>query len=810
MSNVYCLTFGCIQSGDYKYFYNNPFFCGSYQYYGCTPNPDGNCQGLYPVYLCPSDLCWYNISNPDLTDSSYYESRCLYWLTDTSYVSTYVLEKIERTSTTNRCHLSILPIPASASSPMVFTAKTDGNTWWMESDEQCDFIPLGDIGYWDGARHEISNCICEYLISQGRFTRGCTLNSEYSVYVCCNCPSYALNFSCYTSCIEYNANDCPTVVPTYMTVCSSGQPEEKPTVSLSYKDKQVWSYGYSDTSCTVKCYCNFPMDTSPVCFGGTPVDTLRYNNTNNILHKGTISSGTHVDVSGACCCAKWDGEVTYPTNTYCITNPMYQGNVATKCYASVRIPQSCYRCESCFCKTCVTEYNLKVCGVEIVPQIMTYAPDYYYAIPESESSLAIPIKSPYYNTCYVFNSTSQFTACIDVDKADGFLDDLIDQFVASVPSCFEQTSYSYDKLYLLRIPMPFDRRSYGYALDYRYPTTSTCDINVVIPVTPDRELIKVLAGICCPWTDCGTYYTFDHCDSCSPLTKMNCCSSLFCNCVNTASSCICSFISSYISSHSCASACEILDGVVDCLKRFNLQIFRGYPTCVDIYSLATPVYSMGSCAKEYYQCNIACINNATSCDINLIGNNLCGDCEYIGYMTANIYGPAGTPYANKRCWTVSYCSYPETCCLTPIGTVDFSCPYNKLSCMDIGGGLANFKCPVDESTYQGMANVLFCNGSSVYQFNKCAIAVVPSEERTLAGQIFMFSRYCARYPYNYNDLMAYFRTQFDNLNNTSATSSAMQGAYAYSSQFICYTPKICYHGMLPVPQFSIGLYKGCY
>lgn len=810
MSNVYCLTFACTQSGDYKCFYNDPFFCSGYYYYGCTPNPDGNRQGLYPVYLCPSDLCWYDICNPDLSANAFYEAKCYYWYYP-KVTSTYVLQKLDIVAS-NRCHLSILPIPSCALSPTVFETKTDGTIWWFEYDGVCDFIPLGDVGHFDGSNHLADDCICEYLIDQGRFTRGCPLGFGFPVTVNSSRPVavYALNFSCYTSCIDYKANDCPTVVPTYMTVCSSGQPEEKPTVSLSYKDKQVWSYGYSGDN---KCYCNFPMDTSPVCFGGTPVDTLRYNNTNNILHKGTISSGTHVDVSGMCCCVKWDGEVTYSTNTYCITNPMYNGNVATKCYASVRIPESCYRCECCFCKTCVTEYNLKVCGVEIVPQIQTYAPDYYYAIPESESSLAIPIKSPYYNTCCVFNSTRQFTACIDKDKVNGFLDNLIDQFVASVPSCFNQASYNSDKLYALRIPMPFDRWYFGYALDCCYPTTSTCDINVIIPVTPDRELIKTLAGICCPWTDCGTYYTFDHCDYCSPLTKMYCCSSIFNNCVNTASSCICSFISSYISNHSCASACEILDGVFDCLKRFNLQIFRGYPTCVDIYSLANPIYNLGSCAREWFQCNIDCINNTTNCDISLIGNNLCGNCECIRYMTASIYGPAGTQYANKRCWTVSYCSYPETCCLTPIGTVDFSCPYNRLSCMDMNiGGLANFKCPVDECTYQRMANVLFCNYDSVFQFNKYAIAVVPSEERTLAGQIFMFSRYCTCYPYNYDELMAYFQSCFDNLSHTCASpyTTAICNAYNRSCSFLCYTPTICYHGMLPVPQFSIGLYKGCY
>ncbi len=809
MSNVYCLTFGCTQSGDYKYFYNNPFFCGSYYYYGCTPNPDGTCQGMYPVYLCPSDLCWYDICNPDLTENSCYESQCLSWLTDTSYVSTYVLEKIEQTSTVNRCHLSILPIPASASSPMAFVAKTDGNTWWLESDGQCDFIPLGDIGRWDGKWHSDLDCICEYLISQGRFIRGCALNYGYLALVRCNCPAYTLNFSCYTSCIDYKVNDCPTIVPTYMTVCSSGQPEEKPVVSLSYKDKQVWSYGYSDTSCKVKCYCNFPMDTSPVCFGGTPVDTLRYNNTNNILHKGTISSGTHVDVSGACCCAKWDGEVTYPTNTYCVYNPMC--STASSQAPSVVIPQTCYRCECCFCKTCITEYNLKVCGVEIAPHVRTYAPDYYYAIPECESSLAIPIKSAWYSNCCIFYSRTAYVACIDKDKVNGFLDDLIDQFVAAAPSNYSCSGYAnFDRLCSLRIALPLAGNVYC-PINCCISVSRSCQA-MVLPLTPDRELIKTLAGINCCWTDCGAYCTFSHCGFCTPLETMLCCSRLFCDCANTAANCIRSYLNS-LSIGQCMCISEILDTVVDCLKHYNLSIFRGYPTCVDIYSLAAPVYSMGSCAKDAYQYNIDCIKYATNCGINLVGNNLCGNCECICWMTAKIQGPAGTQYADKRCWTVSYCSYPETCCLTPIGTVDFSCPYNKLSCMDaFNNSLSNFKCPVDESTYQRMANVLFCNGSSMFQFNRCAMAVVPSEERTLAGRIFMQSNCYKSYAYNYDDLMEYFKTKFDNLSNTCASpyTTAICNAYSYGSQWLCYTPKICYHGMLPVPQFSIGLYKGCY
>lgn len=816
MSNVYCLTFGCTQSGNYKCFYRDPFFRSSYNYYSCTPNPDpdNNCQGLYPVYLCPSDLCWHDICNPDLTALTCYRAICYFW----NNCGTYVLQREEQVAAgCNRCHLSILPIPLlRASEPTVFEAKTDGTTWWLEYNGVRDFIPLGDTGCFDGAWHYYTNCVCEYLISQGRLTRGTSLYTATTYIVNPNnsyYPAYALDFSCYTSCIDYKANDCPTVVPTYMTVCSSGQPEEKPTVSLSYKDKQVWSYGYSDTSCTVKCYCNFPMDTSPVCFGGTPVDTLRYNNTNNILHKGTISSGTCLDISGTCCCAKWDGEVKYHTNAYRITNPAYE-TPSIRCYASVHISQNCYRCERCFCKTCVTEYNLRVCGVEIVPQIMTYAPDYCYAIPEENSELAIPIKSTWYSDCYAFYGKYSFVACIDKDKVNYFLDNLIDQFVSSVSSNFGNPSNYHDKLYSLAIPLPF-ATTCVCPINCCLPICSLCQQRLVIPVTPDRELIKTLADINCDWTDCGTYCTFSHCCYCTPLEHMCCCSQIFHCCVYTAWNKINAAICNFRSSHSCACASELLDIITDRLKQYNLQIFRGYPTCVDIYSLATPIYRLGCCGWPNYVCGQACIECFTGDSVNLIGNNLCVNCGCIYCMIHNERGPAGTPYASKCCWTVSYRQNfgNDLCCLTPIGTVDFSCPYNKLSCMDNGGGrLTAFKCPVSDSSYCSMAGALFCNSEYLWQFNKCAIAVVPSEERTLAGQIFM--KACNNYyqPYNYDDLMAYFQTKFDNLSNTCASpqTTAICNAYNCCCPLLCYTPKICYHGMLPVPQFSIGLYKGCY
>lgn len=810
MSNIYCLTFGCANYGDNKCFYNDPFSRSNTSYYSCTPNPDGNCRGLYPVYLCPSNLCWYDICNPDLNANTYYSAMCIYWYYP-SYTGTYVLQRFEQIPGTYNCHLSILPIPLYAVEPTVFEAKTDGTTWWLESNGVRDFIPLGDVGYFDGASHNAVNCICEYLIDQGRVTRGCPFYTSTACYVCSNILSYALNFSCYTSCIDYKANDCPTIVPTYMTVCSSGQPEEKPTVSLSYKDKQVWSYGYSDASCTTKCYCNFPMDTSPVCFGGTPVDTLRYNNTNNILHKGTISSGTRLDVSGACCCAKWDGEVTFAANTYCITNPAC-GTSYTRCIASVWIPQNSYRCDCCFCKTCITEYNLKVCGVELVPQIQTYAPDYYYAIPENDSELAIPINSAYSSKCQAFYSNYGFEACIDIDKADGFLDNLIDQFVASVPSHFNQSSYSYDKLYSLSIGLPF-----AYAcrcpINCCLPLSYQCQQRLVFPVTPDRELIKTMGCFCC-WYDCGTYYTFLHCNG-NPLANMCERSYIFNCCVSCAECCIRAAIDDFRSSHSCACATEMLDVIFHCLKRFNLQIFRGYPTCIDIYSFANPICYMGVCANPIYCCGISCSCLFTDTNVNLLGNNLCGNCGCVCDMIIrDTPGPAGTPYASKCCWTVGFdlYGYSGTCCLTPIGTVDFSCPYNKLTCMDKGGGLAAFKQPVDESTYCCMVLPLFCNYNYMYQFNTCSMAVVPSEERTLAGHIFMKSTYNGYYPYGYDALMAYFQSCFDNLNNTSASphTTAICNAYNCCCSFLCYTPKICYHGLLPVPQFSIGLYKGCY
>ena len=805
MGNVYCLTFGCANYGDYKCFYNDPFFYNTGSYYGCTPNPDGSCQGLYPVYLCPSDLCWYDICNPDLNNLTHFEATCYY----STGLNTYVLQKLERESGSNKCHLSILPIPTYATNPTVFESKTDGTTWWLEYNGVRDFIPLGDVGFFDGSDHRAFNCICEYLIDQGRLTRGCNLYQYQTCYVygTSGYPVYALNFSCYTSCIDYKANDCPTVVPTYMTVCSSGQPEEKPTVSLSYKDKQVWSYGYNGDN---KCYCNFPMDTSPVCFGGSPVDTLRFNNTTNILHKGTISSGTRIDVSGTCCCAKWDGEVTYPTNTYCINNPVY-GTSNTRCFASVWIPQTCYRCECCFCKTCITEYNLKVCGVELVPQIQTYAPDYWYAIPENDSELTIPVNSAYYSKCCAFYSCQSFEACIDIDKADGFLDNLIDQFVASVPSGFSQSNYSYDKLVSLAIalPIPF---ACNCPINCCLPLCYQCQQTLVFPVTPDREMIKTM-GCFCYWCDCGTYYTFLHCYG-NPLTNMYNCSSLFCYCVNCAASCIRDAINDFRSSHTCACTTEMLDVIFHCLKRFNLQIFRGYPTCIDIYSFAAPICNMGECAHATFKCGKACINCFQGGTVNLIGNNLCSNCSYVCEMQYNGQGPAGTPYANKCCWTVSYdiYGYYGMCCLTPIGTVDFSCPYNKLACMDKGGGLAAFKQPVDESTYCCMVRSLFCQYNYLHQFNACSMAVVPSEERTLAGQIFMRSTYCGYSPYNYDALLAYFQSCFDNLNHTCASphTTAIHNAYNCCCSLLCYTPTICYHGLLPVPQFSIGLYKGCY
>lgn len=808
MSNVYCLAFGCTQSGDWKCFYRDPFFRNSLGYYGCTPNPYNNCQGLYPVYLCPSDLCWYDICNPDLNAYTCYENRNYYWYAPVRD-DTYVLQRIEQAEPgSGKYHLSILPIPVCETTPTVFETKTDGSTWWLEYNGVRDFIPLGDIGYFDGANHYAACCICEYLIDQGRLTRGCALYSSTACYVCSTIPAYALNFSCYTSCIDYNANDCPTVVPTYMTVSSSGRPEEKPTVSLSYKDKQVWSYGYNGNA---KCYCNFPMDTSPVCFGGTPVDTLRYNNTNNILHKGTISSGTRLDVSGTNCCAKWDGEVTYSSNTYCINNPAC-GYSNTRSYASVNIPQTCYRCDCCFCKTCITEYNLKVCGVELVPQIQTYAPDYYYAIPECESSLAIPVNSTQLNECFAFYGRYSYVACIDKDKVNGFLDNLIDQFVASVPSCFNQASYNYDKLYSLSISLPFGATC-NCPIDCCLPISS-CQQRLVIPVTPDRELIKTLASINCNWTDCGTYCMFSHCCYCAPLESMCGRSNIFCCCVTTAESCIHNAISNFTYSHTHACASELLDIVTDCLKRFNLSIFRGYPTCVDVYSLANPICMLGYCGQAIYQCVDACIPYFTNGTVNLIGNNLCDGCGCVCCMIVrDAPGPAGTPYASKCCWTVTYCNgYNGMCCLTPIGTVDFSCPYNKLSCMDNGGELAAFKCTVDESTYCSMARKLFCNSQYMHQFNTCSMAVVPSEERTLAGQIFMKSTSSGNYPYNYDQLMAYFQSKFDNLSNTCASphTNAICNAYELSCTYICYTPTICYHGLLPVPQFSVGLYKGCY
>lgn len=686
--------------------------------------------------------------------------------------------------------------------------KTNGSTYWMEgataSDTCCPYL----------------NTICYFI------------NDSYSAPYRISCSTaMAFNWSQWAK-----SKPDRTVKPelicsveTYLTVDSDDTVGTccPITNSIAYKGCPVWDKGYYPDSCAAcagkRCFECFPMLNSPICFGGSPVSNVRFNNTQDLLHKGIISTSVDYDTSGYGC-----NEITEFANcctdynqlyVYCEYFQWYQQKFGqyTTCYWSccnryAGYITCCYNNVD-YCNMyrtlnyCCDNYNDDVCyGTKFAPSMFIGRCCYScYAFPYSTGTYCvcvypncIPINMVH--GCCGGNGCLVYSGVINapwVDKYDEW---------SKIQYC--QMTCSYRGTLLFKIPtgscfLASCQQAIYFGLcsgSLRDITiqcvncglsTYTADINFRIPVKPKKEVLFN----CCYYRsyDCtndtfcetGTWCGRDFYRACTDYSQ----SYYFCECLCQA---YC-----YWTSH---IGCFKGDVPGSCFADLIECILDTYGLSVDCAGL--PNGDIDICAYNQIEgfalsCCYNCHYGVCSYCFNAIGgkSDSCLRCCFCGCYS-NIY----CPYDGYNYWTV-FRNYTYSCscmkCGTPCGFVDFSCPRNDLDSFD-QYNCPNFK-PLTTTTccdvlrciqaynynqcFSGpYSNAIYCNGTDFVR--KCC--------DTLYGTLYAYTDMYSQGDYNYaqwytiNPTMLYCTLKDDGYikESTNDCNCLYWLQYTYDSCFI--------------------------